>query len=77
MIHSVTQASSGDSLPFSVFSLMVWGSPGSFGVLDKERRIAGIGDFIAKDTEHDVFLLNDLWMRADHDTIRKALPKGN
>ena len=46
-------------------------------MLDKERRIAGIGDFIAKDTEHDVFLLNDLWMRADHDTIRKALPKGN
>ena len=65
-----------DSLPFSVFSLMVWGSPGSFGVEDKETRIAALGAWIAQDTEHDVWLLNDLWMRPDHDTIKMLLPEG-
>ena len=49
-----------ESISFSVFSLMVWGSPGSFGVEDKERRMAALGEFIAADTEHDVFLLNDV-----------------
>ena len=65
-----------DSVPFSVFSLMVWGSPGSFGVEDKETRIAALGAWIAQDTEHDVWLLNDLWMRPDHDTIKMLLPEG-
>ena len=49
-----------DTFTFSVFSLMVWGSPGSFGVLDKELRMAAIGQYIAADTDHDVFLLNDV-----------------
>jgi len=74
MIQSLTTT---DSLDFSVFSLMVWGSPGSFGVLDKERRIAALGDWIANDTEHDVYLLNDLWMRPDHGTIRDAVMSRN
>lgn len=65
-----------DSVPFSVFSLMVWGSPGSFGVEDKETRIAALGAWIAQDTEHDVWLLNDLWMRPDHETIKMLLPEG-
>jgi len=38
--------------------------------------MAALGDLIAADTEHDIFLLNDLWMRADHATIRKSLPEG-
>ena len=67
---------SGDSLSFSVFSLMVWGSPGSFGVLDKERRMAALGSWVARDSDHDVYLLNDLWMRADHGIIRHSLPEG-
>ena len=66
-----------DSVPFSVFSLMVWGSPGSFGVEDKETRIAALGAWIAQDKEHDVWLLNDLWMRPDHDIIKMLLPKGS
>ena len=74
MIHSLTTT---DTLDFSVFSLMVWGSPGSFGVLDKERRMAALGDWIANDTEHDVYLLNDLWMRPDHGTIRDAVMSRN
>lgn len=69
-------STSGDSLSFSVFSLMVWGSPGSFGVLDKERRMAALGSWMAQDSDHDVYLLNDLWMRADHGIIRHSLPEG-
>ena len=49
-----------ETVSISVLSLMVWGSPGSFGVEDKELRMAAIGDFIAGDSDHDVFLLNDV-----------------
>ena len=73
---TLNTSTSADSIPFSVFSLMVWGSPGSFGVEDKETRMAAIGAWIAQDTEHDVWLLNDLWMRPDHDTIKMLLPEG-
>ena len=73
---TLNTSTSTDSIPFSVFSLMVWGSPGSFGVEDKETRMAAIGTWIAQDTEHDVWLLNDLWMRPDHDTIKMLLPEG-
>jgi len=65
-----------DSVTLSVFSLMVWGSPGSFGVEDKELRMAAIGQFIRNNTEYDVFLLNDLWMRGDHEKILSLIPEG-
>jgi len=61
---------------FSVFSLTVWGGPVSFGVKDKETRMSAIGHWIANDTKHDVYLLNDLWMRSDHAEIKKNIPKG-
>ena len=54
---------------------MVWGSPGSFGTEDKELRIKAIGEYIGNNTEYDVFLLNDLWMRGDHEKIRTFLPE--
>ena len=38
--------------------------------------MAAIGQWIANDTKHDVFLLNDLWMRSDHEEVRKHIPKG-
>ena len=38
--------------------------------------MAAIGQWIANDTQHDVYLLNDLWMRPDHETIRKSIPQG-
>jgi len=65
-----------DSITLNIFSLMVWGSPGSFGVEDKELRIAAIGEFIRNHTEYDVFLLNDLWMRGDHEKILSLIPEG-
>ena len=66
-----------DTISFNVFSLMVWGSPGSFGTEDKELRIKAIGEYIGNNTEYDVFLLNDLWMRGDHEKIRTLLPESN
>jgi len=65
-----------DSITLNIFSLMVWGSPGSFGVEDKELRIAAVGEFIRNHTEYDVFLLNDLWMRGDHEKILSLIPEG-
>merc|ERR1719154_849360 len=65
-----------DSITLNVFSLMVWGSPGSFGTEDKELRMKAIGNYIGNHTEYDVFLINDLWMRGDHETIRKLIPEG-
>jgi len=65
-----------DTITLNVFSLMVWGSPGSFGTEDKELRMKAIGNYIANHTEYDVFLINDLWMRGDHETIRKLIPEG-
>ena len=66
-----------DSITLNIFSLMVWGSPGSFGVEDKELRIAAVGEFIRNHTEYDVFLLNDLWMRGDHEKILSLIPEGS
>jgi len=65
-----------NSIPFSVFSLMVWGSPGSFGTEDKELRIQAIGN-LTSNPDWDVMLLSDLWMRPDHATIRSMLPEGH
>merc|ERR1719483_1971082 len=60
----------------SVFNLMVWGSPASFGTKDKGGRIEAIGKFLSNSPEFDVFLLTDLWMRPDHDELKNAIPEG-
>ena len=38
-------------------------------------QIAAIAAFVANSSEYDLVLLQDLWMRPDHETIRVALPK--
>ena len=38
-------------------------------------QIAAIAALIANSSEYDLVLLQDLWMRPDHETIRAALPK--
>ena len=59
---------------------------------DKELRMKHIGDMISKvrthylhcihvllstlQAEYDVYLLSELWMRPDHETIRLRLPPG-
>jgi len=62
--------------PLRLLSLMVWGSPGSFGVDDKELRIEAIGN-LTRSGNWDVILLNDLWMRPDHGKIRAMIPEGH
>ena len=61
-----------NSPSIKVLSLNTWGMPATFGSYDKELRMAAIGDFINK-TEHDVYLLEELWMRPDHATIKNSL----
>lgn len=59
-----------------VLALNCWGMPGSIKLSeDKELRIKHIGNMIAK-AEHDVYLLSELWMRPDHETIMSRLPPG-
>jgi len=58
-----------------LLSLMVWGSPGSFGTADKELRISAIGN-LTHSTDWDIFVLSDLWMRPDHDKIQQLIPEG-
>ena len=49
--------------------------PAKVGFKDKELRMKAIGKFIQK-KEHDVYLLSELWMRPDHETIRALVPEG-
>ena len=58
-----------NSPSIKVLSLNTWGMPATFGSYDKELRMAAIGDFINQ-TDHDVYLLEELWMRPDHNNIK-------
>ena len=58
-----------------VMSLNTWGMPHTLGSEDKELRMAAIGRYINQ-SEHDVYLLEELWMRPDYATIASHLPQG-
>lgn len=58
-----------NAVGLNVMALNVWGVPASFGASDKENRMVLIGKMIQK-KEFDVYLLEELWMRPDHETIR-------
>jgi len=58
-----------------VMSLNTWGMPASLGSVYKEDRMIAIGEHISK-AEFDVYLLEELWMRGDHATIKAHLPEG-
>jgi len=58
-----------------VLALNTWGMPYNFGGLDKEKRMVNIGEMIRKG-EHDLYLLSELWMRADHETVRSISTNG-
>jgi len=64
-----------DVIDLNLLSLSVWGSPASFGVLDKEQRMEAIGQYLSNNS-YDVVLLQELWMRPDHQTIKSHLPDG-
>ena len=59
----------------SVLSLNAWGMPKTLGSKDKLIRMDAIGQHIKKG-EHDVYLLQELWMRPDHAKIRSCIPPG-
>ena len=56
-------------------ALNVWGMPAKVGSEDKELRISAVGDLI-NEAKFDVYLLAEMWMRPDHETIRQKLPPG-
>jgi len=58
-----------------VISLNSWGMPATFGSQYKPERMEAIGNRIA-DGEYDVFLLEELWMQPDHDSIAAKVPQG-
>jgi len=64
-----------DDHELRILSLSVWGAPSSLGTQDKTERIAAVAAFVANSTEYDLVLLQDLWMRPDHETIRASLPE--
>jgi endonuclease/exonuclease/phosphatase family metal-dependent hydrolase len=58
-----------EGVPFRILSLNTWGMPVLFfGGLDKEIRMPAIANMIKK-KEFDVYLLEELWMRPDHNLI--------
>jgi len=55
----------------TILSLSVWGSPHKD---DKEERISAIAEYIKSHNEsYDVVILQELWMRPDHSTIKDSL----
>lgn len=61
-----------EGVPIRILSLNTWGMPYNlFGGLDKEIRMPAIANMIKK-KEYDVYLLEELWMRPDHEKIRTA-----
>ena len=61
-----------DVVGLRVMSLNTWGIPHTFGSYDKEERMAAIGSLIA-DGDYDLVMLEELWMRPDHETIKQAV----
>ena len=56
-------------------ALNTWGMPATFGSADKEDRMLAIGKHIQKG-EYDMYLLEELWMRPDHNVIKSLIPEG-
>jgi len=63
------------NVSLKIMSLNTWGMPQVFGSEDKEARMNAIGRHIRK-AEHDLYLLEELWMRHDHETIQGYVPVG-
>ena len=62
---------------FGCFSYLIFNHEARGGCLQIVNclQIASIAAFVANSTEYDLVLLQDLWMRPDHETIRASLPK--
>ena len=60
-------------ISIQVMSLNVWGLPGALGAPYKTERIKAIAEEISKG-EFDIYLLQELWMQADHEAIHSKIP---
>ena len=56
-----------------VMSLNTWGMPEKLGSEFKTQRMNAIAKEISKG-EFDIYLLEELWMQPDHETIAKKIP---
>jgi len=61
-----------DVVGVRVMALNTWGMPHTFSSEDKEERMTAIGKLLSQ-SEYDIVMLEELWMRPDHDTIKKSL----
>jgi len=61
-----------DVIGVRVMALNTWGMPHRIGSEDKEERMAAIGRLLSQ-SEYDIVMLEELWMRPDHETIKKSL----
>ena len=59
----------------SVMTYNTWGMPHTFGSKDKEERMEKIGQLLGRG-DYDLVLLQELWMRKDHKTIKASLGPG-
>ena len=55
-----------------VMTYNTWGIPHTFGSKDKEERMEKIGHLLGRG-DYDLVLLEELWMRPDHETIKSSL----
>ena len=62
-------------MSLKVVALNTWGMPATFGSKYKTPRMEAIRDVVAKG-DYDVFLLEELWMQGDHETVASKVPKG-
>lgn len=68
------QNTNNNCVSLKILSLNTWGMPAIFGSKYKTPRIEAISEIIAKE-EYDIFLLQELWMEADHNVIASKVPK--
>ena len=66
-----------------VLAYNVWGMPGGIGgCMDKTERMAALAEAIGQQKlgsngeDFDLILMEELWMSADHATIKSKLPEG-
>merc|ERR1711874_404564 len=61
-----------DVVGLRVMTYNTWGIPHTFGSKDKEERMEKIGHLLSRG-DYDLVLLEELWMRPDHETIKSSL----
>ena len=61
-----------DVVSVRVMSYNTWGMPATFGAQDKEERMVRIGEMLSRG-EYDIIMLEELWLRDDHNTIQKSI----